>query len=70
MDNEEFSVMLEMKRLLSGLKGLSHEKVKAEICPQCPFRSGICDFMMELALNDVNIRFACRGMRAWVTGSN
>jgi hypothetical protein len=60
---------LEMKRLLLGA-GLPARKVYEEICPECPFKTGFCEWRMKLTLADPEFRFVCKGMRAWVTKSN
>ena len=67
---EQMRLDLAMQGLLLGA-GLSVEKVKAEICPSCPFKTPICQWLQEkvwLAGSDTS--FVCKGMRAWVTKSN
>jgi hypothetical protein len=41
-----------------------------EISPECPFKTGYCEFRMKLSLADPELAFVCKGMRAWVTKSN
>lgn len=67
---KEEQLPLEVQGLLIGA-GLTREKVIAEICPSCPFKTFFCQWLLEkvwLPGSDVN--FVCKGMRAWVTKSN
>jgi RNA polymerase subunit RPABC4/transcription elongation factor Spt4 len=67
--DKDFVREVEMKGLLLGAE-LSAQKVHEEICPVCPFKTGFCEWRMKLALVDPELRFVCKGMRAWVTKSN
>jgi hypothetical protein len=68
--NEGFIREVEMKGLLIGTD-LTREKVIAEICPECPFKTPFCQWLLEKVwLPDEKARFVCKGMRAWVTKSN
>jgi len=60
---------VEMKGLTLGAE-LGPEVVSKEICPECPFKTSICEFRMKLWLDDPDLAFVCKGMRAWVTKSN
>ena len=61
---------VEMKGLLIGAD-LTKEKVIAEICPECPFKTPFCQWLLEnVWLPDEKARFVCKGMRAWVNRSN
>ena len=67
---EQMRLNLDMQGLMLGA-GLTREKVKAEICPECPFKTSYCEWMLEEVLLDKpNLAFVCKGMRAWVTKSN
>ncbi len=60
----------EMKGLTLGA-GLGPEVTSREICPQCPFKTGFCTFLISLWLEHPDtLGFVCRGMRAWVTKGN
>jgi len=60
---------VEMKGLTLGAE-LPAQKVYEEICPGCPFKTGYCEFRMSLSLAHPELRFVCKGMRAWVRRSN
>ena len=60
---------VEMEGLLIGAN-LTREKVIAEICPECPFKTGFCEFRMKLWLDDPHLASVCKGMRAWVRKNN
>ena len=60
---------VEMKGLTLGAE-LGPEMVSREICPECPFKTGYCEFRMKLSLAQPELRFVCSGMRAWVNRSN
>ncbi len=66
---EQMRLDLDVQGLMLGA-GLTAEKVKAEICPECPFKTSICEWRMKLWLDDPDLAFVCKGMRAWVTKSN
>ena len=61
--------LIARKSLLQGAS-LSAEKVKGDICPECPFKKAICAFMLKIWLADPAMVFICPGMRAWVAKSN
>ncbi len=68
--DKDFITEVEMKGLLLGL-GLTVEKVKGEICPECPFKTPFCQWLQEKVwLPDSGVSFVCPGMRVWVTKSN
>jgi hypothetical protein len=65
-----FSREVEMKGLTLGAE-LGPEVVSREICPECPFKTGFCVFIMSLWLEKPDTSgFVCKGMRAWVSRSN
>ena len=67
---EQMRLDLDVQGLMLGL-GLTREKVIAEICPDCPFKTPICQWMLEKVwLPSSDVAFVCKGMRAWVTKSN
>jgi len=67
--DKEFTREAEMKGLLLGME-LPAQKVYEEICPECPFKTGFCEWKMKLTLANPELLFVCKGMRAWVTRSN
>jgi len=68
--DEGFIREVEMKGLTLGAE-LPAQKVYAEICPECPFKTGFCVFIMSLWLEKPDTSgFVCKGMRAWVSRSN
>jgi len=60
---------VEMKGLTLGVE-LGPERVSREICPECPYKTRYCVFRMSLSLAHPELRFVCKGMRAWVRRSN
>lgn len=67
---EQMRLPLDVQGLLIGAD-LTREKVIAEICPECPFKTPFCQWMLEKVwLPGEKARFVCKGMRAWVTKSN
>lgn len=69
MDND-FIRQVVMKGLTLGVE-LGPERVSREICPQCPFSTAFCLWLLELwAKHPDTSGFVCKGMRAWVTKSN
>jgi hypothetical protein len=60
---------VEMKGLTLGAE-LGPEVVSREICPECPFKTGFCEWRMKLTLANPELVFVCPGMRAWVRKSN
>ena len=69
MADEGFIREVEMKGLTLGAE-LPAQKVYEEICPECPFKTGYCEFRMKLPLAKPELAFVCPGMRAWVSRSN
>ena len=69
MADEGFIREVEMKGLTLGAE-LPAQKVYEEICPECPFKTSCCEFRMKLWLDDPDLAFVCKGMRAWVRRSN
>ncbi len=68
--DKDFIREVEMKGLLIGIH-LTREKVIAEICPECTFKTPFCQWMLEEVLLDKpDLAFVCKGMRAWVRRSN
>lgn len=68
MDND-FIREVEIKGLTLGAE-LPAQKVYEEICPECPFKMGFCEWRMKLTLAKPELVFVCPGMRAWVRKSN
>lgn len=76
MDKNEFhsydaqGLPLDVQGLIIGAD-LPVEKVKAEICPECPFKTPLCQWLQkEVWLPDSRVGVVCPGIRAWVTKSN
>jgi hypothetical protein len=49
------------------------KQVKEERCPECPYKTAFCEFMMRIhmdGLADKGFRFVCQGMRHWITKNN
>jgi len=70
MADEGFIREVEMKGLTLGAE-LPAQKVYEEICPECPFKTSYCEWMLEEVLLDKpDLAFVCKGMRAWVRRSN
>jgi len=54
---------LDVQGLMLGA-GLTVEKVKAEICPGCPFKTPFCQWLLEKVWTpDSDVSFICKGMR-------
>jgi hypothetical protein len=68
---ENIPIELQIHGLMQGAD-IPLQKVKEEICPECPYRIPICDFLLKIHEEMVNkgARFVCKGMRYWVTKSN
>ena len=63
---------LQIRGLMQG-SSLPLKQVKEDICPECPYKTAFCEFMMKLhmdGLADKGLRFVCQGMRHWVTKNN
>ncbi len=61
---------VEMKGLTLGVE-LGPERVSREICPECPYKTEFCLWLMALSAEHPGTSgFVCKGMRAWVTKSN
>jgi len=61
---------IEVKGLTLGVE-LGTEVTSQEICPQCPFKTDFCTFLISLWLEHPDTSgFVCKGMRAWVRRSN
>lgn len=63
---------LQMSGLIQGAN-LPLEQVERELCPECPFKTPICEFMLRIHIDELakkGITFVCKGMRHWVTKSN
>ncbi len=60
---------VEAKRLTLGVE-VGPEAASREICPKCPFKTGFCEWRMKLTLDNPELVFVCKGMRAWVTKGN
>lgn len=68
--DKDFIREVEMKGLTLGVE-LGPEVVKREICPECPFKTAFCLWLMALwAEHPGTSGFVCKGMRAWVRRSN
>ncbi len=68
VDNDSIREV-EMKGLTLGVD-LPAQKVYEEICPECPFKTGFCEWRMKLTLAHPELHFVCPGMRAWVSKGN
>ena len=67
---EQMRLTLDMQGLMIGAD-LTVEKVKASICPECPFKTPFCQWLLEKVwLPGSNVGFICKGMRAWIIQSN
>ena len=67
---KDFMREVEIKGLMLGIE-LGPEVVSREICPQCPFKTEFCQWLLEnVWLPGGEVRFACPGVRAWVRMSN
>ena len=69
MENDNFTLDIELKRLMQGAE-IPIDKVYQEICPGCAFKTGFCEIRMAISLENAEIGFVCRGMRAYVAKSN
>ena len=67
--DKDFIREVEIKGLTLGAK-LGPERVSREVCPECPFKTSYCEFRMKLWLDEPNLAFVCKGMRAWFRRSN
>jgi len=69
---ENIPIELQMHGLMQGAN-LPLQQVRDEICPECPYKTDFCEFMMRIhieVLEKEGTTFVCKGMRHWVTESN
>jgi len=69
---ENIPAELQMLGLTQGAN-LPLKQVKDELCPECPFKTPFCEFMMRIHIDELaneGLTFVCKGMRHWVTKSN
>ena len=64
-----FDTKIEISRLTLGANILP-QKVLDTICPGCPFKTGLCEWHMKLAIKNEGMRASCRGTRAWIIQRN
>jgi len=65
-------VELQILGLTQGAN-LPLERVRNELCPECPFKTPFCEFMLRIHMDELEskgITFVCKGMRHWTTKSN